>query len=112
MEKVFENEEVRRRISQASSLRQRRRTPEVEVDGSQQAQVVPKKEPLVGEMKPSESATKAIGLVQVNGALGDHVAPKVSSKPVCEDEEDYTAVSPLGVSKFESKYLSIIKYQA
>ncbi|XP_061087179.1 tudor and KH domain-containing protein [Conger conger] len=104
MEKVFENEEVRRRISQASALRQRRRPPEVEAHGSQQAEVVPKLEPFVGEMKPSESGTKAMGLVQVNGTLGlssvDHVALKESSKPVCEDG-DHTSVSPLGVSKFE-----------
>ncbi|KAJ8363627.1 hypothetical protein SKAU_G00124580 [Synaphobranchus kaupii] len=105
MEKVFENEAVRRRISQASALRQKRRPPEPETHGSPQAKVVPKQEPSVEEMKSSESGTKAIGLVQVNGTLGapggDQVAPKELSKPGLEDEEDYSPVSPLGVSKFE-----------
>ncbi|XP_064179289.1 tudor and KH domain-containing protein isoform X1 [Anguilla rostrata] len=105
MEKVFENEEVRRRISQASALRQRRRPLELEAHGGQQSEAEPKEEPFVEEVKSSESGTKATGLVQVNGTLGapagDQLPPKESSKPECEDGEDHSPVSPLGVSKFE-----------
>ncbi|KAI1896679.1 hypothetical protein AGOR_G00097240 [Albula goreensis] len=105
MEKVFENEEVRRRISQASALRQKRRPPELEVNGSQLAAVQPAQEPPVEVPKPSVSGTKDQGIVQVNGTRGipdsNLVWSKESPKSECEDGEDHTPVSPLGVSKFE-----------
>ncbi|KAG9350348.1 hypothetical protein JZ751_026702 [Albula glossodonta] len=106
MEKVFENEEVRRRISQASALRQKRRPPELEVNGSQLAAVQPAQEPPTEVPKPSVSGTKDQGIVQVNGTRGIPDSNQIWSKELpeseCEDGEDHTPVSPLGVSKFES----------
>ncbi|KAJ8246441.1 hypothetical protein GJAV_G00267830 [Gymnothorax javanicus] len=105
MEKVCENEEVRKRISQASALRQKRRPPDLEGRGEQPADMEPKQEPLAGEMGCSETGPKAIGLLQVNGSpgvpSGDGVPLKESPKPNGEDGEEQNPASPLGVSKFE-----------
>ncbi|XP_036386387.1 tudor and KH domain-containing protein isoform X2 [Megalops cyprinoides] len=104
MEKVIENEEVRRRISQSSSLRQKRRPPDpAEVQRSKQAEVLLKKDLHEEESQPSQSKAKSKGLVQVNGTTGipdsGAVVAEESSSP--EEKGDHTPVSPAGVSKFE-----------
>ncbi|KAJ8399771.1 hypothetical protein AAFF_G00408760 [Aldrovandia affinis] len=105
MEKVFENEEVRRRIAQASALRQKRRPLEPEAHGGQRPKAVPEQEPAVEEPKSSESGMASQGQVQVNGTPavpgGHQVAPEELSKLECEDGGDHPLVSPLVVSKFE-----------
>lgn len=101
MEKVIENETVRKRISQASALRQKRKPPETEQFNKAQG---PENELLklngkdlpspVIELKQEEPAT-------VNGFTDCSDTAENSLKS--EEEEILSPVSPLEISKFESK---------
>lgn len=101
MEKVIENETVRKRISQASALRQKRKPPEIEQFNKAQG---PENELLklngkdlpspVIELKQQEPAT-------VNGFTDGSDTAENSLKS--EEEEILSPVSPLEISKFESK---------
>lgn len=101
MEKVIENETVRKRISQASALRQKRKPPEIEQFNKAQG---PENELLklngkdlpspVIELKQEEPAT-------VNGFADGSDTAENSLKS--EEEEILSPVSPLEISKFESK---------
>uniref|UniRef100_A0A8C1KP70 Tudor and KH domain containing n=1 Tax=Cyprinus carpio TaxID=7962 RepID=A0A8C1KP70_CYPCA len=99
MEKVTENETVRKRISQASALRQKRKS--LETDQFNKAQG-PENEllKLNGKDLPSPvTELKQEGAVTVNGFTDNSDTAENSLKS--EEEEFLSPVSPLEISKFE-----------
>ncbi|KAK2876265.1 hypothetical protein Q8A67_020361 [Cirrhinus molitorella] len=99
MEKVIENETVRKRISQASALRQKRKPPETEqfnkVQGLENELLK-----LNGKDLPSPlTELKQEGPVTVNGFTDNSDTAENSLKS--EEEEILSPVSPLEISKFE-----------
>uniref|UniRef100_A0A8C1ZHH4 Tudor and KH domain containing n=1 Tax=Cyprinus carpio TaxID=7962 RepID=A0A8C1ZHH4_CYPCA len=99
MEKVIENETVRKRISQASALRQKRKS--LETDQFNKAQG-PENEllKLNGKDLPSPvTELKQEGAVTVNGFTDNSDTAENSLKS--EEEEILSPVSPLEISKFE-----------
>ncbi|XP_065118661.2 tudor and KH domain-containing protein isoform X2 [Paramisgurnus dabryanus] len=97
MEKVIESETVRKRISQSSALRQKRKPPEMEQFNKTRG---PEKEllKLNGKDLPSpESDLKQDRLVKVNGFVDGNDTAEHSPK----SEEILSPVSPLEISKFE-----------
>ncbi len=101
MEKVIENETVRKRISQASALRQKRKPSETEQLNKAQG-LENELLKLNGKDLPSPvTELKQEGPVTVNG-FTDNSDPAESSLK-SEEEEILSPVSPLEISKFESK---------
>lgn len=99
MEKVIENETVRKRISQASALRQKRKPPETEQFNKAQG---PENEllKLNGKDLPSPvMELKQEGPATVNGFADSSDTAENSLKS--EEEEILSPVSPLEISKFE-----------
>ncbi|XP_073773714.1 tudor and KH domain-containing protein isoform X1 [Danio rerio] len=93
MEKVIENETVRKRISQASALRQRRKPPETQGPENELLKPNGKDLPtLVNELKQELPVT-------VNGYVDSTDTAENSLRS--EDEEILSPVSPLEISKFE-----------
>ncbi|XP_073684889.1 tudor and KH domain-containing protein isoform X2 [Garra rufa] len=97
MEKVIENETVRKRISQASALRQKRKPPETEQFNKAQG---PENEllKLNGKDLPSP-LTELKQEVTVNGFADNSDTAENSLKS--EEEEILSPISPLEISKFE-----------
>ncbi len=101
MEKVIENETVRKRISQASALRQKRKPPETEQLNKAQG-LENELLKLNGKDLPSPvTELKQEGPVTVNGFTDNSDTAETSLKS--EEEEILSPVSPLEISKFESK---------
>lgn len=103
MEKVIENETVRKRISQASALRQKRKPPETQGPENELLKLNGKDLPSpVNELKQELPVT-------VNGYVDSTDTAENSLRS--EDEEILSPVSPLEISKFESKihYFSQLK---
>nr|XP_055032157.1 tudor and KH domain-containing protein isoform X2 [Misgurnus anguillicaudatus] len=97
MEKVMESETVRKRISQSSALRQKRKPPEMENFNKTRE---PQNEllKLNGKDLPSpKSDLKQDRLVKVNGFVDGNDTAEHSLK----SEEILSPVSPLEISKFE-----------
>lgn len=93
MEKVIENETVRKRISQPSALRQRRKPPETQGPENELLKLNGKDLPtLVNELKQELPVT-------VNGYVDSTDTAENSLRS--EDEEILSPVSPLEISKFE-----------
>lgn len=97
MEKVLESETVRKRISQSSALRQKRKPPEVQFNKAQGAE----NELLKLDSKdiPSQGSDLKQDRLAVNGFVDGSDASENSLK----FEEAPSPVSPLEISKFESK---------
>ncbi|XP_017339857.1 tudor and KH domain-containing protein isoform X1 [Ictalurus punctatus] len=101
MEKVMENETVRKRISQSSALRQKRKALELEpVHKPQGPETV-----LIENMNGDDllSPLTEVGLIQASGSngfanSGDHTTENSLRS---EEEEIYSPASPLEYSKFE-----------
>ncbi|XP_052427122.1 tudor and KH domain-containing protein isoform X1 [Carassius gibelio] len=99
MEKVIENETVRKRISQASALRQKRKLPETEQFNKAQG-LENELLKLNGKDFPSPlTELKQEGPVTVNGFTDNSDTAENSLKS--EEEEILSPVSPLEISKFE-----------
>ncbi|XP_016122694.1 tudor and KH domain-containing protein isoform X2 [Sinocyclocheilus grahami] len=101
MEKVIENETVRKRISQASALRQKRKSPETDQFNKAQG---PENEllKLNGKDLPSPvTELKQEGPLAVNGFTDNSDTAENSLKSEEEEEEILSPVSPLEISKFE-----------
>lgn len=93
MEKVIENETVRKRISQASALRQKRKPPETQGPENELLKLNGKDLPSpVNELKQELPVT-------VNGYVDSTDTAENSLRS--EDEEILSPVSPLEISKFE-----------
>ncbi|XP_043109917.1 tudor and KH domain-containing protein isoform X2 [Puntigrus tetrazona] len=100
MEKVIENETVRKRISQASALRQKRKPPETEQLNRAQG-LENELLNLNGKDLPSPvTELKQEGPVTVNG-FTDHSDTAENSLKSEEEEEILSPISPLEISKFE-----------
>ncbi|XP_042591772.1 tudor and KH domain-containing protein-like isoform X2 [Cyprinus carpio] len=99
MEKVIENETVRKRISQASALRQKRKLPETEQLNKAQG-LENELLKLNGKDLPSSvTELKQEGPVTVNGFTDNSDTAENSLKS--EEEEILSPESPLEISKFE-----------
>lgn len=98
MEKVLESETVRRRISQSSALRQKRKSPEIEkFSKAQGAENELLK--LDGKDLPSLASDLKQDRLAVNGFVDGSDASENSLKL----DEALSPLSPLEISKFESK---------
>ncbi|XP_016385949.1 tudor and KH domain-containing protein-like isoform X2 [Sinocyclocheilus rhinocerous] len=101
MEKVIENETVRKRISQASALRQKRKSPETDQFNKAQG---PENEllKLNGKDLPSPvTELKQEGPVTVSGFTDNSDTAENSLKSEEEEEQILSPVSPLEIYKFE-----------
>lgn len=98
----MENETVRKRISQSSALRQKRKTLELEPVHK------PQGPELMQNMHGDDllSPLTEVGLIQASGSngfasSGDHTTENSLRS---EEEEIFSPASPLEYSKFESKH--------
>lgn len=103
MEKVMENETVRKRISQSSALRQKRKALELEPVHRLQGPETELMQNTDGD--DLLSPLTEVGLIQASGSngfasTGDHTTENSLRS---EEEEIFSPTSPLEYSKFESK---------
>ncbi|KAF7705489.1 tudor and KH domain-containing protein isoform X3 [Silurus meridionalis] len=99
MEKVMENEMVRKRISQSSALREKRKAPESESVQRHQGPV----SELMLHMNEDDLLTPLteVRLVQASGSNGFASSGDYTTENSLRSEEIFSPVSPLEYSKFE-----------
>lgn len=104
MEKVMENEMVRKRISQSSALRQKRKALELEPVHKPQGPNTELRQKMNGD-DPLSPLTE-VELIQATGSNGFASSGDYTTENSLrsEEEEIFSPASPLEYSKFESKH--------
>ncbi|XP_072523999.1 tudor and KH domain-containing protein-like isoform X2 [Salminus brasiliensis] len=101
MEKVLENETVRKRISQSSALRQKRKTPELELIHKVQGPDTDLTQNINGEDLLSPVTDTRLLHTSVSNGFASSCDQTAENSLKSDDDEILSPASPLEVSKFE-----------